>query len=64
MSPTGQLPGGVSLAGPLSTSNKEKPMTTATISPWPLVGKGDQHHPVKTLASPEAPSASDLTGVT
>ncbi len=24
-------------------------MTTATISPWPLVRKGDQHHPVETL---------------
>ena len=24
-------------------------MTTATISPWPLVRKGDQQHPVKTL---------------
>ncbi|HEU5389901.1 MAG TPA: peptidoglycan-binding protein [Streptosporangiaceae bacterium] len=24
-------------------------MTTATISPWPLVRKGDEHHPVETL---------------
>ena len=24
-------------------------MTTAAISPWPLVRKGDQHHPVETL---------------
>jgi peptidoglycan hydrolase-like protein with peptidoglycan-binding domain len=24
-------------------------MTTATISPWPLVRQGDQHHPVETL---------------
>ena len=24
-------------------------MTAATISPWPLVRKGDQQHPVKTL---------------
>ena len=24
-------------------------MTTATISPWPLVRKNDQNHPVKTL---------------
>jgi peptidoglycan hydrolase-like protein with peptidoglycan-binding domain len=24
-------------------------MTTATISPWPLVREGDQQHPVKTL---------------
>ena len=24
-------------------------MTTATISPWPLVRQGDQEHPVKTL---------------
>ena len=24
-------------------------MTTGTISPWPLVRKGDQRHPVKTL---------------
>jgi len=24
-------------------------MTTATISPWPLVRQGDQQHPVKTL---------------
>ena len=24
-------------------------MTTGTISPWPLVRKGDQQHPVKTL---------------
>jgi peptidoglycan hydrolase-like protein with peptidoglycan-binding domain len=24
-------------------------MTTATISPWPLVRKGDQEHPVQTL---------------
>ena len=24
-------------------------MTTATISPWPLVRKGDQQHPVQTL---------------
>jgi Predicted Peptidoglycan domain len=23
--------------------------TTAAISPWPLVRKGDQHHPVRTL---------------
>jgi peptidoglycan hydrolase-like protein with peptidoglycan-binding domain len=23
--------------------------TTATISPWPLVRQGDQHHPVRTL---------------
>jgi hypothetical protein len=34
---------------PLSTSSEEKPMTTATISPWPLVRKGDQQHPIKTL---------------
>jgi peptidoglycan hydrolase-like protein with peptidoglycan-binding domain len=35
----------------LSTSSKEKPMTTTTaaISPWPLVRKGDRHHPVRTL---------------
>jgi hypothetical protein len=26
-----------------------QPMTTGTISPWPLVRKGDQQHPVKTL---------------
>jgi peptidoglycan hydrolase-like protein with peptidoglycan-binding domain len=33
------------------TSNEEEPMTTttATISPWPLVRQGNQHHPVKTL---------------
>jgi hypothetical protein len=24
-------------------------MTTGMISPWPLVRKGDQQHPVKTL---------------
>jgi peptidoglycan hydrolase-like protein with peptidoglycan-binding domain len=24
-------------------------MTAATISPWPLVRQGDQHHPVETL---------------
>lgn len=24
-------------------------MTTATISPWPLVRQGDQQHPVQTL---------------
>jgi len=24
-------------------------MTAGTISPWPLVGKADQQHPVKTL---------------
>ena len=24
-------------------------MITATISPWPLVRKGDEHHPVETL---------------
>jgi peptidoglycan hydrolase-like protein with peptidoglycan-binding domain len=24
-------------------------MTTSTISPWPLVRKGDQHHPVESL---------------
>jgi peptidoglycan hydrolase-like protein with peptidoglycan-binding domain len=24
-------------------------MTTSTISPWPLVRQGDQHHPVETL---------------
>ena len=24
-------------------------MTTATISPWPLVRQGDQEHPVQTL---------------
>ena len=24
-------------------------MTTATISPWPLVRRGDQQHPVTTL---------------
>jgi peptidoglycan hydrolase-like protein with peptidoglycan-binding domain len=24
-------------------------MTTATISPWPLVREGDQQHPVQTL---------------
>ncbi len=24
-------------------------MTVATISPWPLVRKGDSHHPVRTL---------------
>src|SRR6185437_10907151 len=35
--------------GPLSTSSEEEPMTTATISPWPLVRQGDQEHPVKTL---------------
>src|SRR5215472_14837124 len=28
---------------------QEKPMTTATISPWPLVRQGDQQHPVRTL---------------
>jgi peptidoglycan hydrolase-like protein with peptidoglycan-binding domain len=24
-------------------------MTATTVSPWPLVRKGDQNHPVKTL---------------
>ena len=24
-------------------------MTAATVSPWPLIRKGDQDHPVKTL---------------
>ena len=24
-------------------------MTTSTISPWPFVRQGDQHHPVETL---------------
>jgi peptidoglycan hydrolase-like protein with peptidoglycan-binding domain len=35
----------------VSTSSEEKPMTAtaATISPWPLVRKGEQQHPVKTL---------------
>ena len=35
--------------GPLYTSSEEEPMTTATISPWPLVRQGDQEHPVQTL---------------
>jgi peptidoglycan hydrolase-like protein with peptidoglycan-binding domain len=35
--------------GPLPTSSEEEPMTTSTISPWPLVRQGDQHHPVETL---------------
>jgi peptidoglycan hydrolase-like protein with peptidoglycan-binding domain len=29
--------------------NEEQSMTTGTISPFPLVRKGDQQHPVKTL---------------
>jgi peptidoglycan hydrolase-like protein with peptidoglycan-binding domain len=29
--------------------NEEQPMTAGTISPWPLVRRGDQQHPVKTL---------------
>jgi peptidoglycan hydrolase-like protein with peptidoglycan-binding domain len=33
----------------LFTSGQEEPMTTATISPWPLVRQGDQQHPVQTL---------------
>jgi peptidoglycan hydrolase-like protein with peptidoglycan-binding domain len=33
----------------LFTSGQEKPMTTATISPFPLVRQGDQEHPVQTL---------------
>ena len=28
---------------------KEQPMTAGSISPFPLVRKGDQNHPVKTL---------------
>jgi peptidoglycan hydrolase-like protein with peptidoglycan-binding domain len=35
--------------GPLPTSSEEEPMTTSTISPWPLVRQGAQHHPVETL---------------
>jgi peptidoglycan hydrolase-like protein with peptidoglycan-binding domain len=34
---------------PVSTSSQEEPMTTPTISPWPLVRQGDQEHPVQTL---------------
>jgi peptidoglycan hydrolase-like protein with peptidoglycan-binding domain len=30
-------------------SIQEEPMTTAAISPWPLVREGDQQHPVQTL---------------
>jgi murein L,D-transpeptidase YcbB/YkuD len=30
-------------------SIQEEPMTTAAISPWPLVREGDQEHPVQTL---------------
>jgi peptidoglycan hydrolase-like protein with peptidoglycan-binding domain len=30
-------------------AQKEQPMTTGTISPWPLTRKGDQQHPVQTL---------------
>jgi peptidoglycan hydrolase-like protein with peptidoglycan-binding domain len=30
-------------------SSQEEPMTTETISPWPLVRQGDQEHPVQTL---------------
>jgi peptidoglycan hydrolase-like protein with peptidoglycan-binding domain len=39
-----------SLAGTAPTC-KEEPMTAtaATISPWPIVRRGDQQHPVKTL---------------
>src|SRR5204863_31656 len=33
----------------LPTPSEEKPMTTSTISPWPFVRQGDQHHPVETL---------------
>jgi peptidoglycan hydrolase-like protein with peptidoglycan-binding domain len=28
---------------------QEEPMTTAAISPWPLVREGDEQHPVQTL---------------
>lgn len=35
--------------GPLPTSSEKEPMTTSTISPWPLVRQGAQHHPVETL---------------
>jgi peptidoglycan hydrolase-like protein with peptidoglycan-binding domain len=30
-------------------SIQEEPMTTAAISPWPLVREGDEQHPVQTL---------------
>jgi peptidoglycan hydrolase-like protein with peptidoglycan-binding domain len=30
-------------------SIQEEPMTTAAISPWPLVREGNQQHPVQTL---------------
>jgi peptidoglycan hydrolase-like protein with peptidoglycan-binding domain len=37
------------LARTAVTSSEEEPLTTSTISPWPLVRQGDQHHPVETL---------------
>jgi peptidoglycan hydrolase-like protein with peptidoglycan-binding domain len=36
-------------------------MTTATISPWPLVRQGDQDHPVKTLQYLLRARGSNLT---
>ena len=46
---------------PVSMSSEEKPMTTATISPWPLVRQGDQEHPVKTLQYLLRARGHDLT---
>src|SRR5215207_10645503 len=33
----------------MAAENEEQCMTAGTISPWPLVRKGDRDHPVKTL---------------
>src|SRR5215218_10648108 len=33
----------------MAAENEEQRMTAGTISPWPLVRKGDRDHPVKTL---------------
>jgi hypothetical protein len=42
-------PSPVVLLPRLSAEHEEQPMTAGTMSPWPLVRKGDQQHPVKTL---------------